>query len=107
MVLLGDGSQGQVFRVSRGANGSPWVQDPFGGTSLPPNSPKPKFWDQFLGFAVLARSLGQAAVSHVGPICHLWSLFGWSWSKLGDSDLGTIPWGPKKVASLCSQKKAR
>ena len=49
MVLLGDGFEGQVFRLSRMANGSPGVKDPFGRASLPPNPPKPQFLGKFQG----------------------------------------------------------
>ena len=70
MVLLGDGFQGQVFKVSRGANGSPRVQDPFGCTRMPQNPPKPQF---LANSRVRARPPGQ--VPGQGLLGPLWAQY--------------------------------
>ena len=47
MVLLVDGFEGQVGKVSRGANDSPGVWQPFRHARMHQNPPKPKFWINF------------------------------------------------------------
>ena len=47
MVLLGDGFEGQVGKVSRGANDSPGPWQPFGQARTPKNHQKPWFWATF------------------------------------------------------------
>ena len=59
------GFQSQVFEVSRGANGSLFVQDPSGRASFPTNLPTPQFGPNFLVFG----GLGQ------GPWPVHWALF--------------------------------
>ena len=73
MVLLGNGSEGQVGKVSRGANGSPGVQDPFGQARMAPNPPKLQFWANSRGRArplgqVAGRSTGAFVGPFVGPV---------------------------------------
>ena len=73
MVLLGDGSEGQVGKVSRGANDSPGPWQPFGQARTPKNPQKPQFWVTFGVSGVLGQGPWQA------PISPLWAnraLFG-------------------------------